>query len=62
MHTNEGHYGCCRYWLMCAGDESYASGNSLVGSIGVITAGLCPRCVLHLPAVDENGNCSRDGG
>lgn len=26
---------------MCAGDESYASGNSLVGSIGVITAGLC---------------------
>ena len=30
---------------MCAGDESYASGNSLVGSIGVITAGaalLCP--------------------
>ncbi len=28
----------CRYWLMCAGDELYATSTSLVGSIGVISA------------------------
>lgn len=28
----------CRYWLMCAGDEQYATATSLVGSIGVISA------------------------
>ena len=27
------------YWLACAGDEIYADGNSVVGSIGVISAG-----------------------
>ena len=26
------------YWLMCAGDESYACGTSLVGSIGVVSS------------------------
>jgi signal peptide peptidase SppA len=27
------------YWLLCAGDEIYADANSIVGSIGVISAG-----------------------
>jgi len=27
------------YWLACAGDEIYADGNSIIGSIGVISAG-----------------------
>src|SRR5690606_7467268 len=27
------------YWLACAGDEIYADASSIVGSIGVITAG-----------------------
>jgi signal peptide peptidase SppA len=27
------------YWLLCAGDEIYASENSIIGSIGVISAG-----------------------
>jgi signal peptide peptidase SppA len=27
------------YWLLCAGDEIYADANSVVGSIGVISAG-----------------------
>ena len=27
------------YWLACAGDEIYAGGNSIIGSIGVISAG-----------------------
>ena len=28
------------YWLACAGDEIYADANSIIGSIGVISAGL----------------------
>jgi signal peptide peptidase SppA len=27
------------YWLLCAGDELYASNNSIIGSIGVISSG-----------------------
>lgn len=27
------------YWLLCAGDELYASSNSIIGSIGVISSG-----------------------
>lgn len=27
------------YWLLCAGDRMYASGSSIVGSIGVISSG-----------------------
>ncbi len=37
---------CCRYWLMCAGDELYASKTGLVGSIGVISAGVPASALL----------------
>jgi len=30
---------CGGYWLACAADEIYAEAGSIVGSIGVITAG-----------------------
>ncbi len=35
------------YWLACAGDEIYADENSIVGSVGVISAGFGFRQVIE---------------
>jgi signal peptide peptidase SppA len=41
------------YWLACAGDEIYAHGTSLVGSIGVVSAGFGLNGLLHKAGVER---------
>jgi signal peptide peptidase SppA len=41
------------YWLACAGDEIYAHGTSLVGSIGVVSAGFGLNGLLERYGVDR---------
>ncbi|HEX6346303.1 S49 family peptidase [Umezawaea sp.] len=41
------------YWLACAGDEIYAHGTSMVGSIGVVSAGFGLNGLLERYGVDR---------
>jgi len=41
------------YWLACAGDEIYAHGTSLVGSIGVVSAGFGLNGLLERYGVER---------
>jgi signal peptide peptidase SppA len=41
------------YWLACAGDEIYAHGTSLVGSIGVVSAGFGLNGLLDKAGVER---------
>ncbi|MFI6100664.1 S49 family peptidase [Lentzea sp. NPDC051213] len=41
------------YWLACAGDEIYAHGTSLVGSIGVVSAGFGLNNLLDKAGVER---------
>ena len=41
------------YWLACAADEIYADGNSLIGSIGVISAGFGFPALLERIGVER---------
>jgi signal peptide peptidase SppA len=41
------------YWLACAGDEIYAHGTSLVGSIGVVSAGFGLDGLLEKAGVER---------
>jgi signal peptide peptidase SppA len=41
------------YWLACAADEIYAHGSSLVGSIGVVTAGFGLNGLLERVGVER---------
>lgn len=41
------------YWLACAADEIYADGNSLIGSIGVISAGFGFPALLERLGVER---------
>jgi signal peptide peptidase SppA len=41
------------YWLLCAGDEIFASQNSIIGSIGVISAGFGFQEVLKKIGVER---------
>ncbi len=41
------------YWLACAGDEIYASKNSIVGSIGVISAGFGLNKVIEKIGIER---------
>ena len=50
------------YWLACAADEVYAHATSLVGSIGVVSAGFGLTRLLERVGVELNGvNGTRSG-
>lgn len=46
------------YWLACAADEIVADGNSIVGSIGVISAGFGFQDALHKVGIERRMHTS----
>ncbi|WP_367133723.1 S49 family peptidase [Saccharothrix sp. HUAS TT1] len=48
------------YWLACAGDEVYAHGTSLVGSIGVVSAGFGLNGLIERYGVERRVHTAGD--
>jgi signal peptide peptidase SppA len=46
------------YWLACAGDEIYADGSSIIGSIGVVSAGFGFPALLEKIGVERRVHTS----
>lgn len=48
------------YWLACAGDEIYAHSTSMVGSIGVVSAGFGLDGLIHRAGVERRVHAAGD--